>query len=46
MTTRATIGDDALPPAERGTGLLFWGWIIVTVLNLVMVTVALTIFAP
>jgi len=40
------IGGDTLPHADRGTGLLFWGWIIVTLLNLGMVTVSLAIFAP
>lgn len=37
---------DTLPHADRGTGLLFWGWIVVTLLNLVMVSVSLAIFAP
>jgi hypothetical protein len=46
--TRATseIGDDAPRPADTGTGLLFWGWIVVTLLNLGMVSVSLAIFAP
>jgi len=42
----AEIGGDTLPPADRGTGFLFWGWIVVTLLNLVMVSVSLAIFAP
>lgn len=40
------INDDAVQPAGRGTGFLFWGWIVVTLLNLGMVTVSLAIFAP
>jgi hypothetical protein len=40
------IGGDTLPHADRGTGFLFWGWIVVALLNLVMVSVALAIFAP
>ena len=36
----------AFPPAEQGTGFLFWGWIVVTALNLAMVTLALVMFAP
>lgn len=36
----------AFQPAEDGTGFLFWGWIVVTALNLGMVTVALVMFAP
>jgi hypothetical protein len=40
------MGGDTLPHADRGTGLLFWGWIVVTLLNLVMVSVSLAIFAP
>jgi hypothetical protein len=39
-------GNDALPPADAGTGFLFWGWIAVTLLNLVMVIVSLAVFAP
>jgi len=39
--------DDVAPPLDdRGTGLLFWGWIVVTLLNLGMVSLALTFFAP
>jgi hypothetical protein len=41
----AEIDDDARS-ADRGTGLLFWGWIVVTALNLGMVTVSLAMFAP
>jgi hypothetical protein len=46
--TNATseMGDTAPRPADKGTGILFWGWIIVTLLNLGMVTVSLAIFAP
>ncbi|MDZ4231055.1 MAG: hypothetical protein U1B77_04475 [Dehalococcoidales bacterium] len=40
------IDDDALQPADRGTGILFWGWIVVTLLNLGMVSVSLAVFAP
>ena len=48
MMTEAnsSIGDDTLPPADRGTGFLFWGWRGVTLLNLGMVGVAWAIFAP
>jgi hypothetical protein len=46
--TRPTSKADraAFPPAEEGTGFLFWGWIVVTALNLAMVTIALVMFAP
>jgi hypothetical protein len=37
--------SDAQDP-EEGSGLLFWGWIIVSVLNLGMVSVSLALFAP
>ena len=40
------VGDGALRPADRGTGFLFWGWIVVTLLNLGMVSVSLALFAP
>ncbi len=48
MMTKTTseVSEDALGPADTGTGFLFWGWIIVTLLNLVMVSVSLAIFAP
>jgi len=38
--------DSAIRPAERGTGLLFWGWIAVAALNLGMVSASLALFAP
>jgi hypothetical protein len=38
--------DDALQPADSGTGFLLWGWIVVAALNLGMVSVALALFAP
>jgi hypothetical protein len=46
--TRPTseMGDDAPRPADNGTSLLFWGWIVVTLLNLGMVSVSLLVFAP
>lgn len=46
--TRATfkIGDDVPGADETGTGFLLWGWIIVTLLNLGMVSVSLAVFAP
>ncbi len=46
--TEATseVNDNAVQVAEKGTGFLFWGWIVVTILNLGMVTVSLAIFAP
>jgi hypothetical protein len=31
---------------DKGTGFLFWGWIIVAILNFGMVTAALALFAP
>jgi hypothetical protein len=34
------------PATEKGTGFLFWGLIVVTVVNLAMVIVALALFAP
>ena len=40
------MGDDALRPADTGTSFLFWGWIVVTLLNLGMVSVSLAVFAP
>jgi len=40
------IDGDALRPADSGTGFLFWGWILVTLLNLGMVSVSLAVFAP
>ena len=40
------IDNDTFSPADRGTGFLFWGWIVVTLLNLGMVSVSLAIFAP
>jgi hypothetical protein len=48
IMTRPTSKADraAFPPAEEGTGFLFWGWIVVTALNLAMVTIALAMFAP
>lgn len=39
-------GGEPLRLADSGTGFLFWGWIIVALLNLVMVSVSLAIFAP
>ena len=36
----------ALEPVDRGTDFLFWGWIVVTLLNLGMVSVSLALFAP
>jgi hypothetical protein len=33
-------------PPEAGTGLLFWGWIVVSLLNLAMVGLSLALFAP
>lgn len=44
--TTSEINDDAPKPVDRGTGVLFWGWIVVTALNLGMVTVSLAMFAP
>ena len=37
--------EKELPP-EKGAGFLFWGWIVVTVVNLTMIVVALALFAP
>ena len=44
--TTSEINDDAVQPAGRGTGFLFWGWIVVTILNIGMVGISLAIFAP
>ncbi|HEU0289676.1 MAG TPA: hypothetical protein VFR39_02860 [Burkholderiales bacterium] len=44
--TNSEIGEDAHRLDDAGTGFLFWGWIIVTLLNLGMVSIALTFFAP
>jgi hypothetical protein len=38
--------DGGPTPVDRGAGFLFWGWIVVALLNLGMVTVALALFAP
>ncbi len=38
--------DHALEPVDRGTDFLFWGWIVVALLNLGMVSVSLALFAP
>jgi hypothetical protein len=47
MTRAASKTDKPLSrPADDGTGFLFWGWIVVTALNLGMVTIALAMFAP
>jgi hypothetical protein len=47
MTQPTSRTDEAaFPPPDDGTGFLFWGWIVVTALNLGMVTIALAIFAP
>ena len=40
------ITDNAIAPIDKGTGFLFWGWIVVALLNLGMVTASLAIFAP
>lgn len=40
------IDDVALPHDDRGTGFLLWGWVVVTALNLGMVTASLVLFAP
>lgn len=44
--TTSETKDDAVQPADRGAGFLFWGWIVVTLLNLGMVTASLVTFAP
>lgn len=44
--TTSEVNDNAVQVAEKGTGLLFWGWIVVTILNLGMVAASLAIFAP
>ncbi|HEX9275326.1 MAG TPA: hypothetical protein VGA51_02870 [Casimicrobiaceae bacterium] len=44
--TTSEISDDAIQPIDKGTGFLFWGWIVVTLLNLGMVSVSLAFFAP
>jgi len=44
--TTSEINDDAAQPPGRGTGFLFWGWIVVTLVNLGVVAVSLAVFAP
>ncbi len=44
--TTLAINDGAIQPADNGAGFLFWGWIVVTILNLGMVSVSLAIFSP
>ncbi len=44
--TTSEITDNAIEPVDKGTGFLFWGWIVVTLLNLGMVGISLAIFAP
>lgn len=44
--TTSEISGNALSAADTGTGLLFWGWIVVSLLNVGMVGVSLAIFAP
>jgi hypothetical protein len=44
--TTSEITDNAIEPVDKGTGFLFWGWILVTLLNLGMVSVSLAVFAP
>jgi hypothetical protein len=47
MAKATAHGNEAAPPsADYGTGFLFWGWIVVTLLNLGMVTASLALFAP
>jgi hypothetical protein len=46
VKTTSEVKDNAIQPADKGTGFLFWGWIVVTILNLGMVSVSLAIFAP
>ena len=46
VKTTSEVNDNAIQPADKGTGFLFWGWIVVTILNLGMVSVSLAIFAP
>jgi hypothetical protein len=42
----SAIDNVAHPHDDRGTGFLLWGWIVVTALNLGMVTASLVLFAP
>lgn len=44
--TTSEITDNAIEPVEKGTDVLFWGWIVVTILNIGMVSISLAIFAP
>jgi hypothetical protein len=41
-----TINETPTGSPDKGTGFLFWGWIIVAILNFGMVTAALALFAP
>ncbi len=42
----AVIEENLSQPAEREGGFLFWGLIVVAVVNFVMVIGALALFAP
>ena len=44
--TTSETNDNAIQPIDTGTGILFWGWMVVTLLNLGMVSVSLAMFAP
>ena len=44
--TSSEITDNAIEPVDKGTGVLFWGWMVVTLLNIGMVSISLAIFAP
>ncbi len=44
--TTSEITDNAIEPVDKGAGLLFWGWIVVTILNIGMVSISLAMFAP
>lgn len=46
MADNTAENESATTQAEKGTGFLLWGWVIVTILNLGMVSVSLAIFAP
>ena len=45
-TTSKAKDKAASQPADKGTGFLFWGWVVVSILNLGMVAGSLVLFAP
>ena len=44
--TTSEITGNAIEPIDKGADVLFWGWMVVTLLNIGMVSISLAIFAP